>query len=704
VIPGTWSYSYVSDDVREANFSPVNPLPPSSTITVSAGGLLDYAGNTFTAASSTFTTAALPDYTTPTATLDFPGNTSGIGTNASFTCLYSEPMDPSSITPSNTYLYSYVTNAVVPVTYTFATDLMAVTMTPKTALFANSEYQYYCYGAIDLTGNGQSNANSYFYTGNGPVAVGPTLVYANPPSGMTNVALNSIGGPWNNTSLMLLFNEPVSTESMANITFKPNGGSAEPIAVYAEDGNFIADVQLPWAMQPSTTYTFNFAGVTDLNGNPATGTTTSSFTTGTGFDWSNPTATAATPATGTTTTGVNPVISVTFSELMNPALITSSQIYLRTHNTQTTVPSTLAISVVGGVTVVTVTATAPLAESTIYDLMYWPNNWYLYDVAGNYEGNYGIQTTFTTGTTAAVNGACGTANGLSFSSVPTANLCSAGTATAVTNPGSWTWSCNGEYTGTNASCSATVTGTPACVAQPSSLVSLWPGNNSANDVGPGGNNGTLQNGVAYALGEVGDAFNLQGNSGNLDEYVLIGQPVPTNLQIQNAITMSAWVYPTQLPTDYGAGAIGIIAGSQHDGNFAGATLYFDGRTNPDGGQNNVPPGHIGFNIGDGSTWHIQDTETQIPLNQWTLVTGTITSGGAGQVYFNGVLQPSNSGSYPATWDGTLSYTGSWFGIGQESNENRPFVGLINDVAVYNAALTQAQVTAIYSAGSGGVCP
>ena len=198
---------------------------------------------------------------------------------------------------------------------------------------------------------------------------------------------------------------------------------------------------------------------------------------------------------------------------MNAVLITSSQIYLRTHNTQTTVPTTLAVTTVGGATVVTVTPVSPLAESTIYDLVYWPNNWYLYDIAGNADGNYGIQSTFTTGTTAAVNGACGTSNGKSFSAAPSANLCSAGTASAVTNPGSWSWTCAGEYTGTTASCTATVTGTPACVPQASSLVSLWPGTNNATDYGPGGNNGTLMNGVTYALGEVGDAFNLEGNAG-----------------------------------------------------------------------------------------------------------------------------------------------------------------------------------------------
>jgi hypothetical protein len=695
-IPGTWSYTYSSSNVVEANFSPVNPLPPSSPITVSASGLLDYAGNTFTSASASFTTAALPDYTAPTATLDFSSWQSGVATNASFTCLYSEPMDPASVTPSNTYIYSYVNSGNIPVTYTWASDLMAVTMTPTTPLFSNSQYIYYCNGAIDLTGNGQQNNSAGFYTGNGAVTTGPVLVYANPPSGATNVPLNTIGGPWNNTSLMLLFNKPVSSDSMANITFTPAGGSAEPIAVYPEDGNFIADVQLPWALQPNTSYTFNWAGVTDLNGNPASGTTTSSFTTGSSFDWTNPTATAATPANGATGVAVNAPLTVTFSELMNPVLITSSQIYLRTHNTQTTVPTTLAISTVGGVTVVTLTPTAPLAESTIYDIVYWPNNWYLYDIAGNSEGNYGVETTFTTGTTAAVNGACGSANGGSFSAAPSANLCSAGTASAITEPlsgtYSWAWSCNGQYGGTNASCSATVTGAPACLAQPASLVSLWPGNDNANDVGPGGYNGTLENGVTYALGEVGDAFSFSGS----DQYVLIGQPVPTNLQIQGAISMSAWVYMTALPTSYAT-----IMGSE-DGND-GIGLYIDNANN----RTDVPPGAIDFDIGNGSGFYSVLTTTQVPLNQWTLVTVTASANNPSLVYFNGVQQPTitPSGETPWTTSTTVPYnaSGQWFAIGQSSASNWPFTGLLNDVAVYNAALTSAQVQAIYNAGSGGVC-
>jgi hypothetical protein len=56
------------------------------------------------------------------------------------------------------------------------------------------------------------------------------------------------------------------------------------------------------------------------------------------------------------------------------------------------------------------------------------------------------------------NGQCGSANGTTVSSAPTTNLCSAGTATSVTGSGPWYWNCDGTNGGTNASCSANVTG------------------------------------------------------------------------------------------------------------------------------------------------------------------------------------------------------------------------------------------------------
>ncbi|MFA5961637.1 MAG: hypothetical protein WC848_03075, partial [Parcubacteria group bacterium] len=53
-----------------------------------------------------------------------------------------------------------------------------------------------------------------------------------------------------------------------------------------------------------------------------------------------------------------------------------------------------------------------------------------------------------------INGVCGSSNGQSFSSAPTSNLCSAGTVSAVTGSGPWSWTCSGANGGTSANCSA----------------------------------------------------------------------------------------------------------------------------------------------------------------------------------------------------------------------------------------------------------
>jgi len=60
----------------------------------------------------------------------------------------------------------------------------------------------------------------------------------------------------------------------------------------------------------------------------------------------------------------------------------------------------------------------------------------------------------TTAAAAVVNGACGTANGVATAFVPSANLCTTGSASAVTVGSPWAWTCNGSGGGTNANCSA----------------------------------------------------------------------------------------------------------------------------------------------------------------------------------------------------------------------------------------------------------
>src|SRR5690349_1155577 len=94
---------------------------------------------------------------------------------------------------------------------------------------------------------------------------------------------------------------------------------------------------------------------------------------------------------------------------------------------------------------------------------------------------WSFYATLTTASTSPspTNGVCGASNGGSFSTAPTANLCSAGTASAVSGSGPWSWTCAGSNGGSTATCSAkkTASATPVngvCGSANGATVSVKP--------------------------------------------------------------------------------------------------------------------------------------------------------------------------------------------------------------------------------------
>src|SRR6516162_5147784 len=86
----------------------------------------------------------------------------------------------------------------------------------------------------------------------------------------------------------------------------------------------------------------------------------------------------------------------------------------------------------------------------------------------------------------AVSGQCGSADGVSRTSAPTTNMCSAGTAGAVSDIGSlWTWSCVGTNAGSTASCSAPVSSSGSGSGSGS-------GSSTGSGSGSGGSSGAIQ--------------------------------------------------------------------------------------------------------------------------------------------------------------------------------------------------------------------
>jgi alpha-tubulin suppressor-like RCC1 family protein len=120
-----------------------------------------------------------------------------------------------------------------------------------------------------------------------------------------------------------------------------------------------------------------------------------------------------------------------------------------------------------------------------------------------------------------INGVCGSANGVVSPTPPTANLCSAGTATSVVTGTVHSWSCNGSGTGTNASCQAPVN-FATCPAQTVNW-SQASNNCSASIAAMNHNaNSTVNNSATGYTGSV----SLSCNNGNLTQSSASCSPAP----------------------------------------------------------------------------------------------------------------------------------------------------------------------------------
>ena len=220
-----------------------------------------------------------------------------------------------------------------------------------------------------------------------------------------------------------------------------------------------------------------------------------------------------------------------------------------------------------------------------------------------------------------------------------------------------------------------------CVTPPANLVSWWPGDGNAIDI-QGNNNGTLRNGAGFGTGEVGQAFSLNGNNQDVE----IGDPA--SLKLTTGMTIDAWVYPTSTP----GGLVGVLTKWNQDASIDSTAdsyaLFLNGAQlqsyvhQSDGGE----PSVLGGNV---------------PVNTWTHVAATYdAASGVFTAYVNGVaVNSATLGSL------NILATDAPVDLGSEADDGsgRYFPGLIDEVEIFNRALTAGEVAAIYNAGSAGKC-
>ena len=222
----------------------------------------------------------------------------------------------------------------------------------------------------------------------------------------------------------------------------------------------------------------------------------------------------------------------------------------------------------------------------------------------------------------------------------------------------------------------------SCVSPPSDMISWWPGDGNANDI-VDSNDGVLENGASIVAGKVDSAFSFDG----ADDQVRV--PHNANQNPGAKMTVDAWINPDVI--SHGQTIINKRTGANlADGGFTFETTL-DSVFGPGNG--------LQFGIG-------------------TTVTGVALIGTGGNVLTSGVFQ-----HVAATYDGSMMriyVDGAEVASGAASGDIKPispdlvigrnsvipsfdFDGIIDEVELFDRALSASEIQAIFNAGSAGKC-
>jgi len=216
-----------------------------------------------------------------------------------------------------------------------------------------------------------------------------------------------------------------------------------------------------------------------------------------------------------------------------------------------------------------------------------------------------------------------------------------------------------------------------CISPPSGMVSWWPGDGHPNDI-QDSNHGTLMNGATYGTGMVGQAFSLDG----VNDYVSVANS--TSLKPAQ-FTIDTWVRATSFSTgNYNSvvsyGSLTGVENPYYIGLAAGIPAFITQHTS---GQNNL------------------SAPSSITLNVWHHIAVSF-DGSTKNMYVDGSLVTSAGVANPIVYG-----TDAPLLIGEDLDGGAaagiPFSGLIDEVEIFNRALSLAEIQSIYNAGSAGKC-
>jgi uncharacterized repeat protein (TIGR01451 family)/CSLREA domain-containing protein len=219
-----------------------------------------------------------------------------------------------------------------------------------------------------------------------------------------------------------------------------------------------------------------------------------------------------------------------------------------------------------------------------------------------------------------------------------------------------------------------------CTTAPPDMVSWYAAENNANDR-QGPNNGTLVGGATFAPGKVGQGFNFDGSG-----FVTV--PDSPSLQLPDApFSIDLWFKTNTTATSQIILSKGVSdANEEYSISLDDGGIYWD----YGGAQAFVKAETAGVVAG---RWYHLTVLYDPALNP------------RGKIYLNGVEQTitsSNAGAHIAS-SGSALYLGSQNAGSPYYPGRVSFNGLIDEVELFNRALTQPQIAALADAGNAGKC-
>jgi len=207
------------------------------------------------------------------------------------------------------------------------------------------------------------------------------------------------------------------------------------------------------------------------------------------------------------------------------------------------------------------------------------------------------------------------------------------------------------------------------------LIGLWSGEGNAVDA-VAGNNGSLRN-VSFTAGVAGQAFSFAPDNFPYGTYTGVQIPDQPAYALTQSLTIEGWVRPR------GNGYVIFFRGDHRPG-LDPYSLSMDGQRN------------LGFGIGaeDGSS-----ASVKVPagLGAWIHVAGVLDdAAGTLSLYTNGVLAAAtNTTVRPFGALEPDQMPGIGIGNVNDGGNNFPFNGDLDEIGLYNRALSADEVNAIY---------